>query len=258
MSKKREFLSAVLCALLMLGAPAHAAPKEVSQEQIVKWRNEGILYYEGKARFIRQNYRRAFELFEKSGGKGDAISLYYLANMYSEGLGVLADEPKARILYLRAAEKGHADSQMLTAVFLIMDGIIENNETKQKLIYTDAVQWLEKAVAQDNMEAHFWLGDMLTKGLGAEKDPKRGRQLLEKSAKNNNGNALAMIAAYYWRGLEGEEKNLPKAHELMHKAYRQGNEQAHQLLQQIEQDMTPEQRETAKKAAEKYDKTHQK
>lgn len=253
MSRKPEWLAALLCAVMLCAAPAFAAKRQAAPGQIEKWRNEGILYYEGKERFIRRNYEKAHEFFELAGGAGDATSLYYLGNMYSEGLGVLQDEEKARLLYLRAAEKGQPDSQLLTAVFLIMDGIIEKNPTRQKLLYADAVRWLEQSAEQGNMEAHFWLGDMLTKGLGTKQDTARGKALMRKAADAGNPNALAMVAAYHWRGLEGEKKDLLKAHALMHKAHRLGNEQAWNLLEQMEAEMMPEQLAAAEAAAKTYD-----
>jgi TPR repeat protein len=132
-----------------------------------------------------------------------------------------------------------------------MNGIIEHDRTRQYAMYAEANSWLEKAVDQGNMEAAFWLGDMLRKGLGAKRDETRGVALIRQSAKAGNANAQAMLGALYWKGQAGVEKDLMKAHELMNKSILGENQQALALLARIENDMTEEQRKEAQASAKK-------
>lgn len=252
MSKKLTEILCVFAAFFLLTLPVSAEEKTgIPSKEIELWRETGIDYYTGEQRFIRQNYETARGFFEKAGAEGDAISLYYLGNMYNEGLSVDKDEDKAKLYYKRAAELGHADSQMLTGVFLIIDGIAQRNREYQQEMFRRAVEWLEKATKQGNMEAAFWLGDMLRKGLGAEKDEKRGISLLRASSDSGNPNAQAMLGALYWKGQSGIEKDLMKAHALMSKSVRGDNPQAVNLLELIEAEMTEEQRKTATELSKK-------
>lgn len=252
MLKKHPDILAILAACLLLASPAAAKEKAaIDAKQIEQWRVAGINYYNGNSRFIRQNYDTARELFEKAGAEGDAISLYYLGNIYNDGLGVEQDEEKARLFYQRAAELGHGDSQMLMGVFFVMNGIAERNPAQQQKTYETAVKWLEKAVKQENMEAAFWLGEMLRKGLGVKSNEVRGVSLIRTASNSGNANAQAMLAGMHWKGESGVAKDLMNAHALAAKSYRGGNPQGEVLLQRIESEMTDDQRKTARELAKK-------
>ena len=59
----------------------------------------------------RQNYKIAFEWFKRAAQKGFPESMYYLANLYSSGLGVKEDRVEAVGWYRKAAAKGHLESK---------------------------------------------------------------------------------------------------------------------------------------------------
>lgn len=227
----------------------YAEPPPPTAEEIANWRKVGIKYFHGDERYYRRNYAEAFKFFEKAAGEADPTALYYLGTMYDEGLGVDQDEYKGYLYYKRAGELGHPEAQMVTGVLTIMKGMINKNREKQEKIYTEGVEWLEKAYAQGNMEAAFWLGDMTRKGLGTEKDTKKGEALLEESAESGNPNAEAMVGAFYWKGVSNYEIDLMKAHKLMSHAARGGNPQARMLLIKLERDMPPEQLKEAERLA---------
>jgi TPR repeat protein len=260
MSRKPNLACLLACLLIAPAAYAQQAEQAtadavakatapVSAEQIVQWRKTGIAYYTGEDRFIRQNYKTAREYLERAAQKDDAIALHYLATLYNDGKGVAKDEDKARELFSKAAELGHADSQVLSAVFIITDGILARDEETRARHYQSAVDLLRKAYAQGNMEAAFWLGDMMHKGLGTEKNKAEGRKLIRESAQSGNPNAEAMLGMFYFLGQGGEKKNPSKAHLWLSRAARHGNDQASILLLRIEGQMSDAEKAAAREKA---------
>lgn len=249
MSRKFSAFLAALCAGLLLAFPAQA--EEAPESEVAGWVRTGKAYFHGEQRFIRQDYEKAHEFFEKAANHDDPVALYYMGNLYHEGLGVDQDEEKAREFYLRAAEKGQADAQMITGVGHIMDGIILRDEEAQEAKYVIAVDWLKKAAAQKQPEALFWLGDMTLKGLGTEENEAKGLAMIREASDKGNPNAMAMLGAFHWRGMYGFEKDLLKAHALMVQSELKGNEQAETLREALENDMSKEQRGKARLALRK-------
>lgn len=254
MSRKSNALLAALCAGLLFVFPAQA--EEASESEVTGWVRTGKAYFHGEQRFLRQDYEKAHEFFEKAANHGDPVALYYMGNLYHEGLGVDQDEEKARVYYLRAAEKGQPDAQMITGVGHIMDGIILRDEEEQNAKYVVAVDWLKKAAAQKQPEALFWLGDMTLKGLGTEENEAKGLAMIREAADKGNPNAMAMLGAFHWRGMYGFEKDLLKAHALMVQSELKGNEQAETLREALENSMDKEQRSQARLAMRKAQDAH--
>lgn len=255
MSRKSRTLLTALCAGLLFLFPAHA--EEATDAEVAGWVQSGKAYFHGEQRFIRQDYEKAREFFEKAAGKGNPVALYYLGNLYNDGLGVEQDEERARLYYLRAAEKGHPDAQMITGVSHIMDGITLRDEKEQNAEYVIAVDWLKKAAAQGQPEALFWLGDMTLKGLGTEEDEAKGLAMIREAADKKNPNALSMLGAFHWRGMYGFEKNPLKAHALMVKSELLGNEQAAALREALEDTMSKEELNQAQRAMRKAREAHE-
>lgn len=102
-------------------------------------------------------------------------------------------------LYREAAELGHAPAQSKLAY--VLDKAEENEE---------AVAWYRKAAEQGDAAGQFGLGQMISIGEGAEKDPAAGLVWIRRAA--DQGLLPAIVAAA--RMLEeGEPKTLrdPKA-----------------------------------------------
>lgn len=257
MSKKPEPLWLAI-ALIFLSTPSlamaaeektHPGESAATAEQIELWRESGIRYYEGSQNFFRQDYTKAREFFEKAAEAGDPTALYYLGSIYNDAKGVDKDEDKARALFSEAAKGGQPDAQMFTAVFLIMDGIIARTEKERDELYAQAVPLLQKSYAQGNMEAAFWLGDMIQKGLGIAQNEEKGRAMIRESAESGNPNAEAMLGMYYLLGSNGVEKDLMQAHKWMSRSIHHNNSSALIQLRRIERQMSAEQKKEAQAAA---------
>ena len=67
--------------------------------------NLGLMYLNGKG--VAQDYRKAFELFERSANQGYDWGMNNLGGLYEKGWGTEPDPAKALALYRQAAAKGN-------------------------------------------------------------------------------------------------------------------------------------------------------
>lgn len=67
--------------------------------------NLGVIYAKGLG--VKQDYKRAFQLFQKSAAGGYSWGMYNLGSSYEQGLGVAQDYKQARQWYEKAAAKGN-------------------------------------------------------------------------------------------------------------------------------------------------------
>ena len=97
----------------------------------------GLNYYEGKS--IKQDYNKAFELFQEAANQGYPQAQFQLGVMYDNGEGVSEDKNKAAQWYKKAAEQGLADAQNKIGVKYFYSEDVERN-------YDKAIKWFKKAV----------------------------------------------------------------------------------------------------------------
>ena len=109
----------------------------------------------------------------------------------------------------KAAKLGHAEFQHRLSD--LYSGI---NDLKAK-------QWLEKAAAQNHVEALYELAIMYRRGEGVEKDLQKAAELFEKAAVQGHAGSQDSLGNMYFAG-EGVEKDRQKARELWEKARAQG------------------------------------
>ena len=67
--------------------------------------NLGVCYYNGQG--VTQDYKKAFEFYQRAADNGDADAMFNVGNCYYFGRGVTQDYNKAIEFYQRAADKGH-------------------------------------------------------------------------------------------------------------------------------------------------------
>ena len=96
--------------------------------------------------------------------------------------------------------------------------------------YTQAIEWYEKAAAQNNVDAILQLIDIYEEGYGVAKDEKKGVMYEKKAAELGNAKAQYYLANTYHNGYGGEAKNLSKAVEWQTKAAEQGYAKAQKEL----------------------------
>ncbi len=99
-------------------------------------------FQRGYAAFQSHNYAEAKSLYMRGADKGDKNSMYWLGQLYAQGLGVAPDYNSARTWYQKAADHGNA-----TALYSIGLLYFEGGPGMAKDC-TLARQWLTKAVAR--------------------------------------------------------------------------------------------------------------
>ena len=154
---------------------------------------------------------------------------FEVANSFAHGGPIPADPQKAREYYLRAAEKGHAESlHKLGMEYLAPPGA-------QAPDPANAVLWLERAAAQGHAGSQHQLGEIYLSGVLGPPDHRKAYWWHWLAASNNRHPASQnRIGEMYMGGL-GVDKNPQAAAEWFEKAAAQGNASAAQHLRAIHQ-----------------------
>ena len=106
---------------------------------------------------VPQNYDEAAKWHKKAAEKGHALSQVNLGLYYQVGIGVSQSNQEAAKWYRKAAEQGNAAAQWsLGSCYENGDGVSKNSE--------EAAKWYRKAAEQGNEAAQYALG--LSYGTG--------------------------------------------------------------------------------------------
>ncbi len=133
-----------------------------AQKLDIKNEYEAFGVIEAYSKSSEKNAEKMFESIKTGVGTGKAGYEYFLGRMYSEGIGVRADEKLAMYWFQRGAELGIADSQLRLGSSL--------HATDSRA----AVFWLTTAANQGWDRAQFVLGFIYFNGAGIPKDERQG------------------------------------------------------------------------------------
>lgn len=125
----------------------------------------------GVAAYQRGDYAGAVDLWRQAVNAGDPDAAYNLGQAYQFGRGVPANPEEALKLYAKGAQAGHHSA---TAAYAL--NLVKYNRL------SEALPWLEKAVAFGDRRAQYVLGVLLTRDPGNRTDSARGKRLLQLSA----------------------------------------------------------------------------
>lgn len=163
------------------------------------------------------------EELQKKADQGDPEACYQLGLMHEHGRGVERDSMKARSLYRKAAQKGHALSQFkLGDIYLNGEGGIKSDPAK-------AAKWYLKAAGQGDVDAQFNYAYLLTQGKGVDQDYVAACEWFTKAAEQGDAEAQAQLGFIYFKG-QGVDKDYARAAVWYEKAAGQGNEEAQNSL----------------------------
>ena len=113
------------------------------------------------------------------------------------------DYNNAAKLYRKAAEKGHADSQLNLGVCYRRGQGVEKSDSK-------ATYWYRRAAEQDESKAQFYLGCAYENGSGLTRDIAQALHWFQRSAENGYADAQTKLGRLYEFGT-GVEKNATTA-----------------------------------------------
>lgn len=255
----RKSLKPLFTALLLCALPLAAfGADKPSAEEIQRWVNTGNNAFYGT--FAQEaDYGKAFTAFQKAAKYDDPEALYMLGTLYYDGKGVQKDTKKGLELYVKAAEAGQPDAQMIVAnqhMYLAMRYPPDSALREQE--YAKAAALFKKAAAQQQPEALLWYGDLQIKGLGGLKqDEEKGLASVRKAAELHNANAHATLATYYMDG-KPLVKDFGKAYMHLLISRDEGNKNAIFGLKMLEQGLSKDEITAAEKAAAQWQKAHPK
>ena len=137
-----------------------------------------------------EDIAEVIKLLEKEAENDNKIAQCNMGSIYHIGLlGIEKNETKAIAWFLKSAEQGNAIAQC----FL---GSIYNEKNKEK----EALDWLQLAVAQDQVNAQYVLGTLYAQGKGIEKDEKKAVFLYTAAAEKGLRQAQYCLSCMYAHG----------------------------------------------------------
>lgn len=133
-------------------------------------------YYSGN-NCVKQDYKKAFSLYQRSAEKGIVKSQIKLAEMYEKGQGVKKDIPKAKQWYEVAANQGNAIAQYQL-------GLLYYKSTGSFQDHNKAFHWVSLSANQGHILAEELLIEMYEKGQGVTQNMEEAAKWREKTKKN--------------------------------------------------------------------------
>ena len=146
-------------AALPPGVGPRVQPPAAPPEVIFEAYNLGVRYAFGTG--VKQDYKKAAELFLKAAMQGLADAQYNLGALYDNGLGVAKDPVRAVIWYHSAAEQNHPSAELNL-------GLAYANGTGVAQDYAEAARWFRRAADQGVVTAQYNLAALYANGRGVE------------------------------------------------------------------------------------------
>ena len=186
----------------------------------------GHCYEEGCG--VKQNFKEAFDMYQKSSDLEESTGILSLARCYEEGIGVKNDYKKAAELYEKVLS-GFWGNRRYTKVRVGNIYLFELGETEKGLKY------LKEAADAGSGAALYYLGQAYDSGTGVEKNPQNAVEYYQQSIDAETYPfVLTILADHYYEG-NGVKKDIERAIELYKDAARMGDETAKEKLKEIEQ-----------------------
>nr|XP_035921686.1 protein sel-1 homolog 2 isoform X17 [Halichoerus grypus] len=142
---------------------------------------------------VWKDYKLAFKYFYLASQSGQPLAIYYLAEMYATGTGVLRSCRTAVELYKGVCELGHWAEKFLTAYFAYKDGDIDSSLVQYALLAEMGYE-----VAQSN--SAFILESKKAKIFEKEKMYPMALLLWNRAAIQGNAFARVKIGDYHYYG----------------------------------------------------------
>ena len=157
---------------------------------------------EAVAAYNREDFQRAFRLFEGLANTGDAEAKTWLGVMYAHGEGCAASLPMAFALYLGAAKAGNVLAQTNVGAMLAMGQGVTPDQG-------EPIKSLTLAAKQGDQYAQYNLATLLSKGDGD--DPLTAAGWYRKAAETGHYPSQARLGFFYANGI-GVEKDRVEAY----------------------------------------------
>ena len=163
----------------------------------------------------------AVSWWKKASDAGDVPSTFLLARFYDGQFGQpsFKDPKLAYEYFLKAAEKGDPISMVAVGSRLLNSDVVKRDEEK-------GTEWLKKAIESKEPTGHLALGDYLE---NVKKDLKAALSAFTLGAEAGQSDCMVRAAVFHLEG-KGTDKNKERGIELLEKAAKAENAQAHLML----------------------------
>ncbi|WOF73928.1 tetratricopeptide repeat protein [Parvibaculaceae bacterium PLY_AMNH_Bact1] len=138
----------------------------------------------------------AAEEWKLDAEEGNVIAAFLLGHMHKSGNGLTKSTRLAFPYFLQAAQRGHSDAQVETALYYYHGD--QKAEIDQN--YLEAANWFDKAALQFSGVAQYYLGVMHREGQGVARDRIEGLRWLSLSANKFYVPTYLLLAEIYAKG----------------------------------------------------------
>ena len=188
----------------------------------------GVIYANGEG--VPQDEAEAVRWYRLAAEQGNATAQINLGFHYAFGLGVPQDEAEGVRWYRLSADQGNANAQFNLGVRYANGLGVPQDEA-------EAGRWYRLAADQGDASAQFNLGAMYANGAGVLKDAAEAVRWYRLAAEQGNATAQYNLGVMYGKGA-GVLKDSVLAHMWLNIAGAIGNEDARDLRDALERDMT--------------------
>ena len=169
--KNMRYIVSLLLLLVSMCAMSQSDIKDLEKKakkgDVVAQRLTGIGYLEG----YKVDNKKAFKWLSLAAEGGDAEAMYRLGNMYEDGKVKDGNSEMAWSWYVKAANVGNVESQMLLA-----------NSLKEQNKITEAKDWYFRAAFQENADAQYEYAMILL----SESNESEAKSWFKKAADKNH------------------------------------------------------------------------
>lgn len=179
------------------------------------------------------NMPEIMDAFSKSADMGNSDAMYFLGEIYFQGIGVEADWGKAGTYFRMACENGNRRAMSIYGKMLFMgDGVTQNYDESASCFYT---------ATENDGEACYVLAVMSNLGMGVPRSAGRAEKYIDKATALGYDKAEAYRGRIYngAKGTDGTEGFKLTAKKLQDLDYRTGYDDLQDLIGQY-QDMLKE------------------
>lgn len=138
----------------------------------------------------------AAEEWKLDAENGNVIAAFLVGHMHKSGNGLTKSSRLAFPYFLQAAQRGHSDAQVETALYYYNG----NEEADIEQNYLEAANWFDKAALQFSGPAQYYLGVMHREGQGVARDRIEGIRWLSLSANKFYVPTYLLLAEIYAKG----------------------------------------------------------
>lgn len=152
--------------------------------------------------YLQIDPKQSFVWYKKAADQGNAAAQVYVVGAYIFGFGVRKDLEKARPYYIKAARNSNTLGQITLAEHFLASSSRHNRRL--------GINWLNKAIDENDPKAQYTLGTLYIKGREVKKDPKLAKAWLNKASQQNYAPAKIALARLFIK-----QQELTKAQKIL-------------------------------------------